>query len=117
MTSKNELNSKDAEKLEKKNPSAGDELDPDQYYYDVVSNETSARLLLSMFLGPRVLAEIDLSTLRTMPTRDVEPNGVETIGDVFFVVDMKDRPGKKGRRAAFTIVSEHKFENDPQVAI
>ena len=79
MTSKNELNSPDAEKFEKTSPSVGDELDPDQYYYDVVSNETTARLTLSMFLDPRVLAEIDLSTLRTMPTRDVAPNGVRDI--------------------------------------
>ncbi len=114
--SKTDLNIIIAGKFEKA-PSVDEELNHDQYYYDIVSNETSAKIFFSKFLNPTALEQIDLSTLRVMPTRDVEPNGAETIGDVFFAVDMKDRPGKEGRRAVFVIVSEHKLKDDPYVAI
>ena len=62
-------------------PTTGEELNHDQYYLDVVANETTARLFFSSFLHPLILEQIDLSTLRTIRTRAVDSNGVETIDE------------------------------------
>ncbi len=90
----------------------------DKYFIDVVAmNKATAELFFQMFLPPSVLESLDLSTLRTMNSRNVDADGIEKIGDVFFVVDMKDRGGQTSRRAAFVIVTEHKTKDEKRIAI
>ncbi len=89
----------------------------DKYFADVVANVINARLFFRIVLPPQILDQLDMSTLRTMRARDVGADGIEKIGDVFFVVDMKERPGLVCRRAAFVIATEHKTKDEKYVPI
>jgi len=104
-------------KRKKKSASLYDAMTNDRYFAVIVANEVTARLFFLMFLPLFVLEQLDLSTLKTMFTRDVDANGIESVGDIFFVVDVKDRAGKTRRRTVFVIAVEHKTEDDEYVSI
>ncbi len=89
----------------------------DKYFADFVANKLNTQTLFQMFLPKHILEELDLSTLRTVHTRDVGSDGVEKVGDMYFVVDMKNRVGRSSRRAVFVIAAEHKTKDDRRVAI
>ncbi len=104
-------------KKAKKAASLSDAMTNDKYFAVIVANEVTARLFFLMFLPLFILEQLDLATLKTMFTRDVDANGVESVGDIYFVVDVKNRVGKTRERAVFAIATEHKTDDDPFVSI
>ncbi len=94
-----------------------DNMTNDNFFADFVANKSNAQTWFQTFLPENVLEQIDLSTLRVIHTQDVDANGVKKVGDMYFVVDMKDRLGKARRRAVFVIAAEHKTKDEKRVAI
>ncbi len=114
---KNNVRKTKKNKKTKKSASLYDAMTNDKYFAVIVANEVTARLFFLMFLPLFILEQLDLTSLKTMFTRDVDANGVESVGDIFFAVDVKNRAGKTRRRAVFVVATEHKTKDDPFVSI
>ncbi len=89
----------------------------DNYFAKMMEDEKTARLFFEVFLPPKALRQLDLETLRAVPTKLVDESGEFCVGDMFFTVEMKRRKGKKSPRAVFMLVLEHKSEHETFVSI
>jgi len=107
----------DPNAIAQEDDSLREDMTNDKYFSDFVANRINAQTLFQMCLPEQVLEQLDLSTLRTVHARDVGADGVEKIGDMYFIVDMKERVGKVRRRAVFVIAAEHKTKDEKRVPI
>ncbi len=95
----------------------GDSFTHDNYFAKMMSDEKTARLFFELFLPRKILRQIDLESLRAMPTKYVDERGNFRVGDMFYSIETKRRKGKKSRRAVFMLILEHKSDHERYVAI
>ncbi len=97
--------------------SFGEKMTHDKFFARILVDRLSARLFLETTLKRRVLRELDLDTLQVKRTRMLDVDGRECVGDLFYTVELKRKRGRRGRRAVFALILEHKADDYVYVSI
>jgi len=97
--------------------SFGEKMTHDKFFMRFLVDRLSARVFLETTLKRSVLRELDLDTLQIKRTRMIDVDGRECVGDLFYTVELKRKKGRRGRRAVFALILEHKSDDYVYVSI
>ncbi len=95
----------------------GETMTHDKFFTIMLIDKLTAQLLFKYTLDPDLLVQLDLSTLEIKRTRMLDAEGKECVGDLFFTVKFVDKKARKGRRAVFALIVEHKSDEGFYISI